>query len=96
MVIGISCAILVVLFSIQSFGTQRIGFLFSPVVVIWMLAIGGVGIYDLWLYEGTTIIQGLSPHYIVIFFQRQGLQGFYSLGGVMLCLTGSEARFESV
>jgi KUP system potassium uptake protein len=36
--VGITCAILVVLFAFQRFGTQKISFIFSPVVMLWLLA----------------------------------------------------------
>lgn len=34
-VVGITCAILVVLFGVQSYGTSRVGTLFAPVVLLW-------------------------------------------------------------
>lgn len=95
-IVGVSIAILFVLFFIQSFGTEKVSFLFSPIIVLWMASIGGVGVYNLWLNQGTTVIKGLSPHYIILYFQDQGTEGWLSLGGVMLALTGAEALFADL
>lgn len=46
-VAGISCAVLLALFAVQRFGTARLGTAFSPVLIVWFLFNGGVGIYDI-------------------------------------------------
>ena len=44
---GISCAILLVLFSIQRFGTSRLGMAFSPVLLLWFLVNAAIGVYNI-------------------------------------------------
>lgn len=44
-IVGISCAILVVLFAIQPFGTSKIGSTFAPIVILWLLLNLALGIY---------------------------------------------------
>lgn len=63
-VIGITCAILVMLFAIQSWGTQRVGVLFAPTVALWFLSNVLVGIYNISMFEGGAVFRALSPHYI--------------------------------
>jgi hypothetical protein len=63
-VIGITCAILVALFAIQSWGTQRVGVLFAPTIALWLLSNVLVGIYNICMFEGGSIFRALSPHYI--------------------------------
>lgn len=63
-VIGITCAILVVLFSVQYRGTQDIGVLFAPIVLLWFLSNVMVAIYNIATFEGGAIFRALSPHYI--------------------------------
>jgi hypothetical protein len=63
-VTGITCAILVALFGIQSWGTQRIGFAFAPTVALFFLANVCVGVYNICAFEGGAIFRALSPHYI--------------------------------
>jgi hypothetical protein len=63
-VIGITCAILVLLFAIQSWGTQRVGVMFAPTVALWFLSDVLVWIYNICMFEGGLIFRALSPHYI--------------------------------
>jgi KUP system potassium uptake protein len=63
-VIGITCAILVGLFGIQCWGTQRVGVLFAPIIALFFLSNVIVGIYNICSYEGGAIFRAMSPHYI--------------------------------
>lgn len=47
-----------------------------------------VAFYNIHMYEGASIFRAVSPHYIVIWFQRNGTMGWMKLAGVFLCLTG--------
>jgi len=46
-VVGISCAVLVVLYVFQWVGTNHLGWLFSPIVVAWLLFNTIIGIYNI-------------------------------------------------
>lgn len=63
-VVGITCAILVGLFGIQSWGTQRVGVLFAPTVALFFLSNILVGLYNICKFEGGAVFRALSPHYI--------------------------------
>ena len=54
-----------------------------------------VGAYNLSLY-GSTVLQGLSPYWIGVWFINHGTEGWRMLGGVMLCVTGVEALFADL
>ncbi|KAK8947113.1 Potassium transporter 7 [Platanthera zijinensis] len=95
MVVLISCVVLVGLFALQHRGTHRVAFLFAPIVIIWLLCIGGIGLYNI-LYWNPRIYQALSPLYIIKFFKLTGRNGWLSLGGILLCITGSEAMFADL
>ena len=58
-------------------------------------AIFSVGVYNLNLY-GSTVLQGISPHWIAVWFINHGTDGWRMLGGVMLCITGTEALFADL
>lgn len=94
-IVIISCAVLVGLFALQHRGTHRVAFLFAPIVLIWLLCIGGIGLYNV-LYWNPRICQALSPLYIIKFFKLTGKYGWLSLGGILLCITGSEAMFADL
>lgn len=93
--ITIICALLVGLFVLQHRGTSRVAFLFSPIVILWLLSIAAAGIYNI-IKWNPRVVQALSPHYIYMFFRDTGKDGWISLGGVLLCITGTEAIFAGL
>ncbi|XP_027348444.1 potassium transporter 5-like [Abrus precatorius] len=94
-VVGISIAILIVLFAVQRFGTDKVGFTFAPMVVVWFLFIGGIGLYNLFKYD-IGVLRAFNPKYIVDYMKRNGKNGWISLGGIFHCITGSEAMFADL
>lgn len=86
-VVWISVAILVVLFSVQRFGTDKVGYSFAPIISVWFLLIAGTGLYNLAVHDAT-ILRAFNPAYIVQYFSRNGKEAWVSLGGVILCITG--------
>ncbi|GAB4825380.1 3-ketoacyl-CoA thiolase with broad chain length specificity [Ancistrocladus abbreviatus] len=94
-VIVISSIILVGLFSLQHHGTHRVAFLFAPVVTAWLLCISGIGVYNI-LRWNPCIFYALSPVYMVKFLRSTGVEGWVSLGGVVLSITGVETMFADL
>ncbi|EEF44904.1 Potassium transporter, putative [Ricinus communis] len=91
----VACAILVFLFSLQHYGTHRVGFLFAPVVITWLLCISAIGVYNI-LHWNPHVYQALSPYYMYKFLKKTQRGGWMSLGGILLCITGSEAMFADL
>ncbi|KAK9276101.1 hypothetical protein L1049_005632 [Liquidambar formosana] len=91
----LSAIVLIALFLLQKFGTSRVSFLFSPIMGAWTLTTPLVGIYSI-IYHYPSIFKALSPHYIFLFFWRNGKEGWLLLGGTVLCITGSEALFADL
>lgn len=91
----ISIAILVMLFCLQRFGTDKVGGLFAPCVLLWFLFIGGIGIFNIIKHE-PSIFRAFSPYYIYKYFKTNKKQGWISLGGIVLCITGTEAMFADL
>ncbi|KAI8553722.1 hypothetical protein RHMOL_Rhmol05G0038600 [Rhododendron molle] len=94
-IVWISVAILVLLFSVQRFGTDKVGYSFAPVISIWFLMIAGIGVYNFIKFD-PTVIKALNPKYIVDYFQRNKKEAWISLGGVVLAITGTEAMFADL
>ncbi|PON85442.1 Potassium transporter [Trema orientale] len=94
-VVIISCVILVALFSLQHHGTHTVAFMFAPIVTAWLLCISGIGIYNIFHWN-PRIFQALSPLYILKFLRTTGVEGWVSLGGVVLSMTGVEAMFANL
>ncbi|KAI4313446.1 hypothetical protein L6164_026428 [Bauhinia variegata] len=94
-VVGISVAILIILFCVQRFGTDKVGFSFAPIVLVWFSFIGGIGLYNLLKFD-IGVLRALNPKYIVDYLKRNGKKGWISLGGIFLCITGTEAMFADL
>ncbi|ESQ55372.1 hypothetical protein EUTSA_v10024437mg [Eutrema salsugineum] len=94
-VVLVSIIILIGLFSMQHYGTDKVGWLFAPIVFIWFLFIGGTGIYNICKYD-TSVLKAFSPTYIYLYFKRRGRDGWISLGGILLSITGTEALYADI
>ncbi|KAJ6814277.1 potassium transporter 23-like [Iris pallida] len=94
-VVLVSVVILVVLFSIQRFGTGKVGFLFAPVLALWFFSLGSIGIYNIVKYD-ISVIKAFNPWYIYLFFHRNDKKAWSALGGCVLCITGAEAMFADL
>ncbi|KAK7267121.1 hypothetical protein RIF29_19785 [Crotalaria pallida] len=91
----LACAILVGLFALQHYGTQKVAFVFAPIVIIWLVSIFSIGLYNT-IHWNPKIVCAISPHYIIKFFIKSGKEGWISLGGILLCITGTEAMFADL
>ena len=87
LVVPISIAILVGLFLVQRKGTTFIGNIFGPVMLLWFLAIGVLGLRG--IIGAPSILGALSPHHALIYLAHlpPGI-GFAVLGAAFLTLTG--------
>ncbi|CAN6477559.1 unnamed protein product [Victoria cruziana] len=94
-VVVVSIVILIALFSIQSFGTSKVAFLFAPALSIWFFYLGSAGLYNICRYN-ITIFKAFNPCYIYYFFKRNSTQAWSALGGCVLCITGAEAMFADL
>ncbi|KAK9707358.1 hypothetical protein RND81_07G192100 [Saponaria officinalis] len=94
-VVIVSMIILVGLFSIQSFGTSKVGFSFAPVLALWFVCLASIGIYNM-CRHGIFVMKALNPAYIYLFFSKNGKQAWTALGGCVLCITGAEAMFADL
>ncbi|KAH0727205.1 hypothetical protein KY284_003070 [Solanum tuberosum] len=94
-VVMISVACLVVLFSVQKYGTSKVGLVVGPALFIWFCSLGGIGVYNLIKYD-SHVWRAFNPVHIYYYFKRNSTKAWYSLGGCLLCATGSEAMFADL
>ncbi|KAK6150224.1 hypothetical protein DH2020_017749 [Rehmannia glutinosa] len=94
-VVLVAVFILVGLFSMQHYGTDKVGWLFAPIVLLWFLMIGGIGIFNIYKYD-SSVLRAFSPVYIYRYLRRGKKKGWTSLGGIMLSITGTEALFADL
>ncbi|XP_020264487.1 potassium transporter 6-like [Asparagus officinalis] len=93
--VPVACIILICLFALQHYGTHRVGFLFAPIVITWLLCISTIGLYNIF-YWNPHVYKALSPYYMYKFLKKTQRGGWMSLGGILLCVTGSEAMFADL
>ncbi|XP_016539228.2 potassium transporter 7 isoform X3 [Capsicum annuum] len=94
-VVMISVAYLVILFSVQKYGTSKVGLVVGPALFIWFCSLGGIGVYNLIKYD-SRVWRAFNPVHIYYYFKRNSTKAWYSLGGCLLCATGSEAMFADL
>lgn len=93
-VVPIAVAILLVLFMVQRFGTHVIGKAFGPVMLVWFVAIGVLGLAS--VVGNPEVIQAINPIHAVDFFLGDTWIAFLALGSVVLCVTGAEALYADM
>lgn len=91
---GLSCVILFLIFASQSYGTEKIGKAFGPVLLIWFLTIAALGVAQIIHYP--MVLKAIHPYYAYEFFYNNGMTGFFLLGGVFLVVTGGEALYADM
>ena len=75
------------LFSIQRFGTSKVGLTFAPALALWFFSLGAIGLYNMLKYD-VTVIKAVNPAYIYLFFKKNSSEAWSALGGCVLCITG--------
>ena len=93
-IVPVSAVILVGFFAVQRFGTASVGRFFGPVMLVWLLAIGVLGVAS--VLKRPEILGALNPYHAVVFFIRNGFAGFTTLGATVLVLTGAEALYADM
>jgi len=93
-VLGISMAILIGLFMVQSKGTEKVARFFGPIMLVWFGIIATLGVF--YILKAPVVLQSLSPHYGVEFLLANGFTGFVILGSVFLVVTGAEALYADM
>lgn len=93
-VVPITIVILLALFLVQKKGTAGIGAVFGPIMIVWFVMIGVLGLLK--VIQEPAVLQAVNPYYAVQFFMHYKLAGFFLLGAVVLCFTGCEALYADM
>jgi KUP system potassium uptake protein len=93
-IVWIALAILVGLFAIQRHGTDRVGKMFGPVMLVYFATIAAMGVRHIAVHP--EVFRALSPVYIASFFAAHPLYSFLSLGAVVYAFTGTEALYADM
>ena len=90
----ITLGVLIALFVIQRHGTDGVGKLFGPVMLIWFLTLGSQGLIQ--IIESPAVLKAINPSYAAHFLIDHGSQSFVILGAVVLSVTGAEALYADM
>ena len=93
-VVVLSSVVLVAIFALQPQGSARIGKLFGPIMAVWFVVIGVLGLFGIMRHPG--VLVALDPRYGFGYLFSHGLTGFLVLGAVFLCATGAEALYADM
>jgi KUP system potassium uptake protein len=93
-VVGLTVAILVVLFAVQSRGTAKVAAFFGPIMLVWFITIAIAGLVN--IRDDPHILLAVNPYYGVRFLAEHGHIGLVTLGLVFLAVTGGEALYADL
>ncbi|HNA58595.1 MAG TPA: KUP/HAK/KT family potassium transporter, partial [Chitinophagales bacterium] len=92
-VVPIVIIAMIILFTVQQFGTNVVGKAFGPVMSIWFLMIGILG--SIQVVQHPEVLEALNPYWAIhLLTEYKG--GFWLLGSVFLCTTGAEAMYSDL
>jgi KUP system potassium uptake protein len=93
-VVWITVAVLIGLFTLQKYGTARVGAIFGPIMLLWFTVIAVMGISH--IIQEPSVLRAVLPTHAIDFFLRNKLTGFFVLGSVFLVITGGEALYADM
>ena len=93
-VIPVAIGVLLILFAVQRKGTEKVGKVFGPVMILWFTVLGLLGISQ--IIKNPTILYACNPYYAVQFFIEHGVTAWLALGAVVLAVTGGEALYADM
>jgi len=94
LVVPITVVVLTILFAIQRFGTNFIGRIFGPVMIVWFVIIGASGLAQ--IIDDPAVLRALSPSYAITFITVHPGISFIALGAIVLTITGTEALYADM
>jgi KUP system potassium uptake protein len=90
----IAAMIAIALFAFQKKGTEKVSWVFGPVMVLWFIAIALSGFIS--IINVPSILLAINPYYGIKFLMENNISGFFLLSQVILCATGGEALFADM
>ncbi|HRL21137.1 MAG TPA: potassium transporter Kup [Alcaligenes sp.] len=93
-VVPLAVVVLVALFLIQSHGTGTMGKLFGPIMLLWFLVLGGLGLWR--VIQHPQVLTALDPRWALAFVAHAPWETFLLLGALVLALTGAEALYADM
>lgn len=93
-VLPVTLAVLLALFLLQAKGSGAVGKLFSPIMCLWFITLGGLGVNS--IANAPSVLAAVNPYYAVHLLIELGWHGFLIMGAVVLAITGAEALYADM
>lgn len=93
-VVPLSILVLLGLFAVQRFGTHSVGRFFGPIIVMWFVTLGVLGVVH--ILQQPAILQALNPIHALQFLWARGPHVLAAVGAIVLALTGAEALYADM
>ena len=94
LVLPLSLLILVGLFLLQSRGTADVGRLFGPVMLLWFVVLGALGVWQ--IAKNPAVLEAINPIHAYYLIADRGLGIFWAFGSIVLAVTGAEALYADM
>lgn len=93
-IIPITLIIILLLFWFQSKGTNKVGFLFGPVMLIWFSTLAFLGVIN--ILNEPSVLKALNPYYAYWYLTNNFGIAFITMGAIILCVTGAESLYADM
>ena len=93
-IVPLTVLVLLLVFMAQRFGTEKVGKVFGPIMVLWFLALAAIGAWN--IVEAPEVLKAFNPWWGALFFMEHGWHGVFILGAVVLAVTGGEALYADM
>jgi KUP system potassium uptake protein len=93
-IVPVTVVILIGVFAMQHRGTARVAAVFGPIMLLWFVVLGVLGVRQ--IVQRPEVLLAISPSYAVEFFVRHQLAGAIVFGAVVLVVTGAEALYADM
>lgn len=94
LVLPLTVGIILAIFMVQKHGTAQVGRFFGPVMTLWFIVLGLLGLGQ--IVQRPDILQAVLPHHAIRFMVENGWAAFATLGSVVLAVTGGEALYADM
>ena len=93
-IVPITILILIVLFSAQKYGTEAVGRVFGPIMLLWFSVLGLLGLNQ--IVHNLEVLKSVNPYWAFAFIAHHQHAAFFVLGSVFLAVTGGEAVYADM
>ncbi len=92
--VPLTVLILLLLFGFQYKGSNTLGKIFGPIILLWFITLGTLGVLK--VKEHPEVIEALHPHFAIDYIAHHGFHTFIILSSVILAITGAEALYADL